>query len=288
LAAWVAFRSGGLLDFRRGRVLRLRTQRSSRSASPGQPQRQEGVVRPRRPRPACRAESGRLKAGTTRSIWEVTPPPPPKKQFDRTSWEVLQPQNPILIPPKTGKLRGPARQFKISAIGGSSGAWRMRPGPLEEHRVAGPVNFPKRVPIRGVNDILSFARALCERLKRAAPFPGYLMTAYHLQHPPFLRFDHRDDHEEKDDATEDDRRHLASTSLSPRPRRISVTSVTRFFSSRMARAAKERTSNLAFPTGRGHALSSFLSWSKNRRSVPWAMIFCGVDLISPTPCSRSA
>jgi hypothetical protein len=39
----------------------------------------------------------------------------------------------------------------------------------------------------------------------------------------------------------------------------------------------------------GHqAFSSFFSSFRNRQSVPWAMIFCGVALIMPTSCSRSA
>src|SRR5215467_7177142 len=37
-----------------------------------------------------------------------------------------------------------------------------------------------------------------------------------------------------------------------------------------------------------HAFSSFLSSSRKRQSVPWAMIFCGLDLIIPASCKRSA
>ena len=51
----------------------------SRSAPAGQPQRQEGVVRPSRPRPACRTESGRLKTGTTRVLFGSRSPRTPKK-----------------------------------------------------------------------------------------------------------------------------------------------------------------------------------------------------------------
>ena len=45
----------------------------------------------------------------------------------------------------------------------------------------------------------------------------------------------------------------------------------------------------AAPLGLGaHVFSSFLSSLKKRQSVPWAMIFCGLDLIMPTSRSRSA
>src|SRR5215467_115740 len=37
-----------------------------------------------------------------------------------------------------------------------------------------------------------------------------------------------------------------------------------------------------------HAFSSFLSSLRKRQSVPWAMIFCGLDLIIPASCRRSA
>jgi hypothetical protein len=37
-----------------------------------------------------------------------------------------------------------------------------------------------------------------------------------------------------------------------------------------------------------HPFSSFLSSLKKRQSVPWAMIFCGFDLIIPISFSRRA
>jgi len=33
-----------------------------------------------------------------------------------------------------------------------------------------------------------------------------------------------------------------------------------------------------------YPFSSFLSSLRKRQSVPWAMIFCGLDLIIPAPC----
>ena len=39
---------------------------------------------------------------------------------------------------------------------------------------------------------------------------------------------------------------------------------------------------------RVHAFSSFFNSFRNRQSVPWAMIFCGVDLIIPASCWRRA
>ena len=39
---------------------------------------------------------------------------------------------------------------------------------------------------------------------------------------------------------------------------------------------------------RAHVFSSRLSSSRKRQSVPSAMIFCGLDLIMPVSCMRSA
>ena len=55
-----------------------------------------------RPRPACRAESGRLSPSRQVDFGSHLPPPP-KNQLDRTAWEALQPQETIPIPPWTGK-----------------------------------------------------------------------------------------------------------------------------------------------------------------------------------------
>jgi len=46
--------------------------------------------------------------------------------------------------------------------------------------------------------------------------------------------------------------------------------------------------DLAFVALGAHAFSSRLSSFRKRQSVPSAMIFCGLDLIKPTSCRRSA
>ena len=53
-------------------------------------------------------------------------------------------------------------------------------------------------------------------------------------------------------------------------------------------ASEEWRGKAGLPASLAHVFSSRLSSFRKRQSVPWAMISCGVDLIMPTSCSRSA